>query len=65
MMVTNMMSLTKAKIIIVSKAFMKSHDVDVDKDRTKVMWKADVKDQHMQQQQIFAVDIDTDGIRIR
>ena len=45
MMVTNMMSLTKAKIIIVSKAFMKSHDVDVDKDRTKVMWKADVKDQ--------------------
>ena len=43
MMVTNMMSLTKAKIIIVSKAFMKSHDVDVDKDRTKAMWKADVK----------------------
>ena len=42
-MVTNMMSLTKAKIIIVSKAFMKSHDVDVDKDRTKVKWKADVK----------------------
>ena len=45
MMVTNMMSLTKAKIIIVPKALMKSHDVDVDKDRTKVMWKADVKDQ--------------------